>query len=127
MGKKRIMFVDDEPEILEILQDIFDGSSFEIVTAGTGEKAIRLVRESLIDLILCDLKLPDISGIEVLKKAKERQPGVMAILTTGYYDPLSHEKDEHAKVIDKFIPKPWDILSLKREIQNLLSQASANK
>ncbi len=127
MAKKRLMFVDDEPEILEILQDIFERSSFEIMTAGTGGKAIRLVQDSLVDLILCDLKLPDISGIEVLKKAKEKQPGVKAVLTTGYYDPLNSQKDEHAQVIDKFIPKPWDILNLKQEIQNLLGEVPLNK
>lgn len=127
MEKKRIMFVDDEPEILEILQDIFEGSSFEIITAGTGGKAIELVKESLFDLILCDLKLPDISGVEVLKKAKEKQPGTVAILTSGYYDPLGGEKDAHAEAIDRFITKPWDILSLKQEIQTLLSQASTNR
>jgi len=127
MTKKRLIFVDDEPEILEILQDIFERSSFEIMTAGTGGKALKLVQESLIDLILCDLKLPDISGIEVLKKAKERQPGVKAVLTTGYYDPLNSQKEEHKQIIDKFIPKPWDILSLKQEIQSLLSTASLNR
>jgi len=127
MKKKRIMFVDDEPEILEILQDIFDDSSFEIITAGTGRKAIELVKESLFDLVLCDLKLPDISGIEVLRKAKEKQPGAVAILTSGYFDPLGEEKDEHVETIDRFITKPWDILSLKQEIQTLLSQASVNR
>jgi len=121
------MFVDDEPEILEILQDIFERSSFEIMTAGTGGKAIKLVQESFIDLILCDLKLPDISGLEVLKKAKEKQPGVKAVLTTGYYDPLNSQKEDHTRFIDKFIPKPWDIMNLKREIQSLLGTASVNR
>ena len=124
MRKKRLMFVDDEPEILEILQDIFERSSFDILTAGTGGKAIELVRESWVDLILCDLKLPDISGIEVLQQAKEKQPGVKAILTTGFYDPLNSEKNKQEKIFDKFIPKPWDILNLKKEIQNLLGDVS---
>lgn len=119
--KKRLLFVDDEPEILDLLQDIFHRSQCEILAAGSGSMALKMVRESLVDLILCDLKLPDISGIEVLQQAKQERPGIKAILTTGYFDPSQNGGEGYEKVVDKFIPKPWDILALKKEIQDLLN------
>ncbi len=125
--QETLIFVDDEPEILDILLDIFRSEDFSILTAETGEKAVKLLQTSQVHLILCDLKLPDASGLEVIQTAKAFHPDVKAILTTGYFDPSEAMVENQEELIDRVIFKPWDIAALRREVKNLLRGNGENK
>ncbi|HDI51992.1 MAG TPA: response regulator [Bacteroidetes bacterium] len=122
MDKRRILFVDDETEILEILADLFADSTVEVETAKTGRQALQKCQEHKIDAILCDLKLPDMSGLEVLKIVRTRWPKVKRFLTTGYFDPLQSDCLQQNRLIDKFFPKPWDVLELRQYVEKSLEE-----
>ena len=122
MEKETLIFVDDEPEILDILSDIFKPENYAILTAGTGREAYDLLKKAPVQLILCDLKLPDASGLDVLRRARDFHPNVKTILTTGYFDPSGKMAREQAKLIDRVIFKPWDIATLRQEVRELLGK-----
>ncbi len=81
-----ILLIDDDKDICLVLSKFLTKKNFEVNVANTGEEGLKLVRENTYDLILCDYKLPDINGIELLQKIKILTPGVAVIIITGYSD-----------------------------------------
>jgi len=121
MSTYRLLFVDDEEEILEVLMDLFkDEEDLQIITATSGKEALEKIENLPIDLVLCDLKLPDVSGLDLLRNIKGRYPDSITILATGYLDIYGDQVREHREDIYKFITKPWDIFELKDMILNIL-------
>jgi DNA-binding NtrC family response regulator len=84
MAKERILVVDDEYLIRWSLQQELAKDGYEVGTAEDGESALRLVRESPPELVLLDIQLPGIGGIEVLQKIKAVEPEVVVIMITAY-------------------------------------------
>ena len=81
---KRLLIVDDEPSFLILLKRIFQKSGYEIVTSENGVGAKNIIENEGCDLIITDKNLPDISGMEILKIAKETNPTTEVIILTGY-------------------------------------------
>ena len=104
---KKILIVDDSPSVLAILEDMLDGLGYEAVTAGNGKEALAEVEQSKFDLIITDLSMPILDGIEFVRQAKQ--------LANCKFVPivmLSSEEDE-AKIaaakqvgISTFLRKP---------------------
>lgn len=84
MGRIAILVVDDEAVIREGLQRTLDGERFAVETCRSGHAAIELLQDKEYDLIITDLKMPGMNGIEVLKAVKGLQPDVPVIMITGY-------------------------------------------
>ncbi len=81
-----ILIIDDDKDICLVLSKFLTKKNFEVNVANTGEEGLKLVREHTYDLVLCDYKLPDINGIELLRKIKILDPSVAVIIITGYSD-----------------------------------------
>jgi two-component system response regulator AtoC len=84
--KPVILLVDDEDTIRLFLEKTLRDEGYEALTASTGTEAIEITRSELPDLVLLDLKLPDMSGLEVLKQIKEEVPEVCVIMLTAFGD-----------------------------------------
>jgi DNA-binding NtrC family response regulator len=84
MAKERILVVDDEYLIRWSLQQELARDGYEVQTAEDGESALRLARESSPDLVLLDIQLPGIGGIEVLQRIKAADPETVVIMITAY-------------------------------------------
>jgi DNA-binding NtrC family response regulator len=84
LGTVPILVVDDEPSMRESLRDWFTELGYPVDTAGDGEEALTRIAGKEYGLLLLDLKLPGKDGIEVLKEAKKRQPGLKVIIITAY-------------------------------------------
>ena len=69
---KRFLLVDDEEGILWLLRDYFEIQGYQVLTAGTGEEAVKLAFSQGPDLILLDISLPDIDGLEVCRRIREK-------------------------------------------------------
>lgn len=82
--KKKIIVIDDESAIRESLKGVLEDEGFEIITAEDGESGIRLVRENIPDLVLLDIWMKGIDGIEVLKRLKEELPFIPVIIMSGH-------------------------------------------
>ncbi len=81
---KKILVVDDEDFIRDNLERILDEEGYDLYLASNGREALNLTKREDIDLILLDLNLPDIDGIELLKKIKDDFPHILVIIITGY-------------------------------------------
>ncbi len=116
---KKMLIVDDEPGIVEEVKDFFQEEGFQVATADTGKEGIEQVTKMKPDILLLDMKLPDMSGIEVLKSCKEFSPKTKVIVNTGYVDQnLIDEAERLGR--DVFLQKPFNLLSLKEEVDRLL-------
>src|SRR4030042_6307741 len=80
----RLLVVDDEPSVRDSLQGILEQEGQQVSTAGSGEEALALLSEHSFDLILLDLKMPGIDGLEVMKGAKRPAPDTVVIMLTAY-------------------------------------------
>jgi two-component system, NtrC family, response regulator AtoC len=135
--KHKILVVDDEHLIRWSLEQNLKKQGYEVFTAGSGEDALRIAREELPDLMLLDIQLPGINGLQVLEKIKEMEEEIIVIMVTalgvletavkamrsGAYDYLNKpfNLDEMAIVIKKAL----ETGELKREVAHLRSEQSS--
>lgn len=80
----RVMIVDDEPDLLDSLGRALRRRKMEVVTAGSGFSALELLEKELVDVMVLDIKMPGIDGLEVLRRVKKRFPSVQVILLSGH-------------------------------------------
>ncbi|MDY6857108.1 MAG: response regulator [Thermodesulfobacteriota bacterium] len=86
MKKYSILLVDDDPIITSGTAIDLEGKGYEVTTADSGEKAIELLNKSSFDLVITDLVMAPMNGIDVLKKSKEINPEIIVIILTGFGD-----------------------------------------
>src|SRR3990170_1430636 len=102
----KILIIDDEDIILESCSQIFARSNFEVATAKNGELGLELIEEFQPDLAFVDLKMPGISGFEVLEKIHDRDPTIVTIVITGFATVSSAVEAMKQGAYD-FLPKPF--------------------
>jgi len=83
-SKTKILVIDDELIVLKSCERILSEAGYEIETAQSSPQGLKLVDEGKFDVVLTDLKMPEISGMEVLKTVRESHPDVIVIMITGY-------------------------------------------
>jgi two-component system nitrogen regulation response regulator NtrX len=110
--RRSILIVDDEESILKSLGAILKDEGYEVLTAESGEQALKIIEEELPSLVLLDIWLPGIDGIEVLKRIKADFPQVMVIMMSGHGTIETAVKATKLGAFD-FIEKP---LSLEKVI-----------
>jgi two-component system response regulator HydG len=81
-----ILIIDDDPDICLLLDNYFSKKGFDVQTASNGNSAIEILKKSSVEVVLCDFKLPDYTGIEILQKIKIINPLTQVIIITGYSD-----------------------------------------
>jgi two-component system, NtrC family, response regulator AtoC len=84
MTIEKILIVDDELLVRDFLAETLRRKNFEVATAENGQKAINLLKETAFDLIITDMKMPGVTGIDVLKKAKELSPQTIVVIITAF-------------------------------------------
>jgi YesN/AraC family two-component response regulator len=107
MVKYKILLVDDDPLILKGIGCDLEGKGYHVTTAKSGEKAIKLLNKETFDLVITDLVMDQIDGIDVLKKSKESNPDTMVIILTGYGD-MTSAIDALRLNADDYLLKPCE-------------------
>jgi response regulator RpfG family c-di-GMP phosphodiesterase len=113
-----LLFVDDEPGILSSLRRLFRPHGYRIFIAGGGAAGLEILEKEQIDLVISDMRMPEMDGAAFLKEVRGRWPNVMRILLTGYADISSTVAAINQGEIYRYISKPWDdneIVSVVRE------------
>ena len=121
-----LLIVDDEQAICRNLQTYFEKREYHVKTAHTGFDAIEEVKNTLIDLVLLDLKLPDLDGIEVLEAIKVESPGTGVVMITAHGDVETAVRAMQFKA-DNFILKPLDLNALETLVQRSLEHSRTNE
>ena len=116
--QKYVLVVDDEQRLTGFLQDFFSGMGYQMHVASSGEEAFLAVTEHLPSLILLDMHMPGIDGIEVLKTLKEQHPSIKIIVMTSYDE--EYQKAALRWGADAFFPKPLSLTDLTNKIEEML-------
>ncbi len=82
----RILFLEDEPTIREVLTEYMKIQNYDVICAGDGEEALNLIREQTFDLAVLDIMVPKVSGLEVLAYIKKHRPNLATIMLTALDD-----------------------------------------
>lgn len=84
MEAETILLVDDDEDILDLIERHLSHRGYEVLTAYDGEQAISLLGKIKFDLVITDLKMPKFDGMEVLRRAKEKDPNIEVVILTGH-------------------------------------------
>jgi response regulator RpfG family c-di-GMP phosphodiesterase len=103
-----LLFVDDEPGILSSLRRLFRPHGYRILIAESGQAGLDILEKEVVDLVISDMRMPEMDGATFLKAVRGRWPGVMRILLTGYADITSTVSAINEGEIYRYISKPWD-------------------
>ncbi len=113
--KPRILVVDDEPNICRLLQELLSRQNYLIDTCANGQEALAKANAAAYDMVISDLKMPGISGIELIRSIKTISPNTAAVLVTGYatvetaVEALRHGADD-------YVTKPFNIEELRKVV-----------
>lgn len=117
--KRTIVIVDDETGIIEEVQSFLTEEGYEVHSADNGKDGIDLIARVKPDVLILDMKLPDMSGINVLKACKVTSPTTKVIVNTGYVD--QNIIDEAERIgREAFLQKPFNLERLLSEIEVIL-------
>lgn len=105
--KYKILVIDDEKRIRDVTYRLLTQEGFEVAVAETGEVGMKMIEEKNFDIILLDLMMPGISGLDVLPYLKTNHPYSVVIVISGYAT-LEHSIEAMKKGAFDFIPKPFD-------------------
>ncbi|MBI4417192.1 MAG: sigma-54-dependent Fis family transcriptional regulator, partial [Ignavibacteriales bacterium] len=120
--KYRILLVDDEKDITFLLQTEFeDLAEFDVSVAYNGTEAINLVQSNLYDVVLLDIKMPRVGGIEVLKFIREHSPTTQVIMLTNVVDMKTAFETVKLGAYD-FISKPYESEQLLATVQRAIER-----
>ena len=126
MEKNTILLVDDDPFILEGIGADLENQGFKVIQADSGDRALELLTEFDFDLVVTDLVMEDVDGIQVLKKAKGLNANTMVIILTGYgnmksaIEALRHEADD-------YLLKPCESAELPYRVNQCLAKAELSR
>jgi len=114
-----ILIVDDEKNYLVVLEALLSPEGYEIITADNARSALRLIEESDLDLVLTDMKMPGVSGMELLEQCKKINPEVPVIMMTAY-GTIEMAVEAMKKHAYDYITKPFQNEELKVTIKKAL-------
>jgi CheY-like chemotaxis protein len=119
MGLK-VLLVDDEPDIIEVIQDRLEAYGFTVITAGTGAEALRKLSLEKFDGVFLDVKMPEMGGIEALEEIRKADKKIPVIIVTSS---SSQEAaiEAIAKGASEYILKPFEWEELKTKIQKVFN------
>lgn len=116
-----LLFVDDEANILSALKRLFRPLGYRIFTAESGAAGLQVFEQNTIDLVISDMRMPEMNGAEFLEKVRGRWPDAVRILLTGYADVTSTIAAINKGEIYRYIAKPWDdndiVLTVKHALE----------
>jgi two-component system, NtrC family, response regulator PilR len=117
----RILVVDDERSMREMLEILLRREGYEVVVAENGTAAIAILQQRPFDMLISDVRMPDVSGVEVLRKAKELNPSIIGIMITAYGSKESIQEVLRLQAAD-YLDKPFNVEELKFRVRKELER-----
>jgi diguanylate cyclase (GGDEF)-like protein len=122
--KSRLLIVEDDLDLAEMLNAYFRVQNYEVLTAAWGEEAVKMSNENEVDLIVLDIRLPDIDGYEVCRRIREQRTTKLTpiIFLTEKSERSDKLQGLNLGVVD-YITKPFDIQELRLRVRNAINRA----
>jgi PAS domain S-box-containing protein len=120
-GEEKILVIDDEQKIVELLRSILEDAGYQVYAASSGRKGLELFQREDIDLVILDIVMPEMKGDEVLEKIREMSPEARVLLASGYSD-----REQHMKLLEydgvEFVGKPFLADALLTKVREALDR-----
>ncbi len=123
---ENVLIVDDEEDIVNLMSETLDHWGYHPVTAMDGEEALEKFHDTPIDLIITDLKLPKMDGVELLNKVKDEDESTEVILFTGYPE-VNSAIDAMKNGAYDYLVKPVDLSELKLKVDRAIERKNMGK
>lgn len=113
----KILFVDDEPQMLTALSRVFRGKQFNVQTANSGQEALTILESEQFDVIVSDMRMPEMDGATFLAHSLSLNPQSRRILLTGYSDQESTIRAINDGQVHQYLSKPWNNQQLRESVE----------
>ena len=120
--KKKILIVEDEESLRLLYEEELKSEGYEVLTAGNGREAIQQLETGKPDLIILDIVMPVMDGMEALGRIVSKERKIPIILNTSY---SGYRQDFMSWAADAYVTKSADLTELKKKIQELLEKGKA--
>jgi two-component system response regulator PilR (NtrC family) len=119
-----VLVVDDEPNILEVLEVVLRDEGMEVFRASSGHDALCLLQKRNVDVVISDIRMPDISGVDLLKQGRQIAPDTVFIMITAFATTeTAIEALQHGAC--DYLTKPFPIEEIRRVVRHALEQKTA--
>jgi DNA-binding NtrC family response regulator len=126
MSRARILAIDDEKNIRHLLRNELTLEGFDVTTAKSGEEGLRILKDKHFDVVLLDIKLPQMNGIDVLRNLKQKSPNTEVIMITGYGDIQTAVESMKLGARD-YITKPFKLSELLALVNDIATDNGGPK
>jgi len=124
-GNGRVLVVDDEPLVRQVVRMTLEKAGYDVLEAENGEKAIEAINENenplVLDVVICDIRMPKINGVEAIEYFQRQYPHVPLIVLTGYPDTNMAVSFMRHGVVD-YLVKPVDAERLRTAVTEAMDQ-----
>jgi CheY-like chemotaxis protein len=124
--KRKILIVEDEAVVRESVRDWLIDDGYDVDVAENGDEALEKIKKEEFGVIVLDLKLPGIDGLQVFEQAKELKPETKGVIITAYPSKETQEKARRLGLLD-YLAKPFRVEDLERLITEALGEAERKK
>lgn len=119
MALHSILVVDDEAVILNTLERTFR-REYKVFSAISGDEALCIMEQNNITLVIADYKMPDMTGVELLKKASQRHPNTIRIVLSGCVDEEPFRSAMDTGHVDGYLTKPWELEDIRSAVRRAI-------
>ena len=119
-GEKKILIVDDNPHMCNLLNDILEIFDYQGVKAKDGEEALGFLKKNDYQMVITDLRMPNLGGMDLLKKIKDENPSLPVVVITAF-GKSDTQKDVMAARADGYLAKPFKVNEIEDLLKKLLS------
>ncbi|MFA6921813.1 MAG: response regulator, partial [Gallionella sp.] len=125
--QESLLFVDDDSSILAALKRLFRPLGYRILTAGSGAAGLEIMEKEVVDLVVSDMRMPDMNGAQFLEQVCAKWPDTIRILLTGYAEISSTIDIINKGKIYRYISKPWEDDDIVSSVKQALGQRQIEK
>ena len=126
MAEARVLVVDDDPEVVRLLEQDLAGCGFTVVAACSGAAGVDVLRETPVDAVVTDLRMPDVDGLEIVRVAAEIQPEAKVIIITAFAT-IASAIDAVKRGAFDYVSKPFEIEELVLALERALEDSRLRK
>jgi DNA-binding response OmpR family regulator len=124
--KKRILIIEDDDEMRSLLKDFFEEDGFEIDSVSNGSDAFRILVRELFDLVITDIRMPGLTGLDILPGIRKLQPEAPIIVITAF-----GSEEIHRRAMERgataYLEKPLHFHELRTMIHEIISSKAKNR